>query len=117
MEMLQPPPRLPINVPGEALRIAGAIEATSLADLRRLLDMNTATAFLCSREAIKNLRGRGGRIVNVAAQAGVEPRRGSGMAAYAVSKAAVAALTLALAGPAAATRMGTGSISGAAARC
>jgi NAD(P)-dependent dehydrogenase (short-subunit alcohol dehydrogenase family) len=55
------------------------------------------SAFLCSREAIKKMRGRGGRIVNVAAQPGVEPRRGAGMAAYATSKAAVAALTLALA--------------------
>lgn len=76
---------------------AAAIDDTKLADIRRLHDMNTVTAFLCCREAIKNMRGRGGRIVNVAAQAGVEPRRGSGMAAYAASKAAVGALTLALA--------------------
>jgi NAD(P)-dependent dehydrogenase (short-subunit alcohol dehydrogenase family) len=76
---------------------ASGIEGTSLADLRRMLDMNAVTAFLCSREAIKNMRGRGGRIVNVAAQPGVEPRRGSGMSAYTASKAAVAALTLSLA--------------------
>ena len=76
---------------------AAGIEATSLADLRRMVDMNAATAFLCCREAIKNMRGRGGRIVNVAAQAGVEPRRGAGMVSYAASKAAVAAITLALA--------------------
>jgi NAD(P)-dependent dehydrogenase (short-subunit alcohol dehydrogenase family) len=54
-------------------------------------------AFLCCREAVKAMRGRGGRIVNVAAQPGVEPRRGAGMASYAASKAAVAALTLSLA--------------------
>src|SRR5512145_1764206 len=76
---------------------AAAIDDTKLADIWRLHDMNTVTAFLCCREAIKNMRGRGGRIVNVAAQAGVEPRRGAGMAAYAASKAAVGALTLALA--------------------
>jgi len=76
---------------------ASGIEGTSLADLRRMLDMNAVTAFLCTREAIKNMRGRGGRIVNVAAQPGVEPRRGSGMSAYTASKAAVAALTLSLA--------------------
>ena len=40
--------------------------------------------------------GDGGRIVNVAARPGVEPRTGAGMAAYAASKAAVAALTQAL---------------------
>lgn len=73
------------------------IDDTTLGDLRKMLDMNTVSAFLCSREAIKEMRGRGGRIVNVAAQPGVEPRRGSGMAAYAASKAAVAAITLSLA--------------------
>jgi NAD(P)-dependent dehydrogenase (short-subunit alcohol dehydrogenase family) len=73
------------------------IDDTSLADLKRMFDVNAVSAFLCCREAIKAMRGRGGRIVNVAAQPGVEPRRGGGMAAYAASKAAVAAITLALA--------------------
>jgi NAD(P)-dependent dehydrogenase (short-subunit alcohol dehydrogenase family) len=41
--------------------------------------------------------GRGGRIVNVASRPALEWRLGSGMAAYAASKAAVAALTTALA--------------------
>ena len=76
---------------------ASAIDATGLAEFRRMLDMNAVTAFLCSREAVKRMRGRGGRIVNVSAQAGIEPRRGHGMIAYTTSKAAVAALTLALA--------------------
>jgi NAD(P)-dependent dehydrogenase (short-subunit alcohol dehydrogenase family) len=73
------------------------IDETTLADLRTMLDMNAVSAFLCCREAIKAMRGRGGRIVNVAAQPGVDPRRGGGMAAYTASKAAVAAITLALA--------------------
>jgi len=68
----------------------------TLADFRAMLDVNTVPAFLCCREAIKSMRGRGGRIVNVAAQPGVEPRRGAGMVAYTASKAAVAALTLSL---------------------
>src|SRR6185436_2025652 len=38
-----------------------------------------------------------GRIVNVAARPALEPRSGAGMAAYVASKAAVAALTQALA--------------------
>ena len=76
---------------------ASAFDATRLGDLRRMLDMNAVSAFLCSRESVKNMRGRGGRIVNVSAQAGIEPRRGHGMIAYTASKAAVAALTLALA--------------------
>jgi len=73
------------------------IDETAKGDLEKLLDMNAVSAFLCSREAVKSMRGRGGRIVNVASQPGVEPRRGGGKIAYAMSKAAVAALTLALA--------------------
>jgi NAD(P)-dependent dehydrogenase (short-subunit alcohol dehydrogenase family) len=41
--------------------------------------------------------GAGGRIVNVAARPALEWRSGAGMAAYTASKAAVAALTAALA--------------------
>ena len=73
---------------------------TSLAELRDLLDRNAVTAFLCSREAIRSMRrngGRGGRIVNVAATAGVAPRTAAGKVAYAMAKAAVVALTEALA--------------------
>jgi len=73
------------------------IDDTALGDLETMLDINTASAFLCCREAVKAMRGRGGRIVNVASQPGVEPRRGGGKIAYTMSKAAVAALTLALA--------------------
>jgi len=72
------------------------IDDTTLADLSAMIDTNTISAFLCSREAVKSMRGRGGRIVNVASQQGVDPRRGGGKVAYAMSKAAVAALTLAL---------------------
>jgi len=75
----------------------GRIDDLTLADLRTMIDMNAVPAFLCCREAVKAMRGRGGRIVNVAAQPGVEPRRGAGMSAYAASKAAVAALTLSVA--------------------
>lgn len=62
---------------------------------------NCTSAFLCCREAARVLRSRsagaGGRIVNVAARAALEPRSGAGMSAYTASKAAVAALTAALA--------------------
>ena len=40
--------------------------------------------------------GREGRIVNVSSRAGLEPRSAAGMAAYAASKAALAALTQAV---------------------
>ena len=84
---------------------AGApVADTGLAAARALLDMNFVTAFLCCREAVRNMRGTasgsvsarpGGRIVNVAAVSALQPAAGA--ASYAASKAAVAALTRALA--------------------
>ena len=49
------------------------------------------------RRAVGAMTGNGGRIVNVAARPALEWRSGAGMVAYAASKAAVAALTAALA--------------------
>jgi NAD(P)-dependent dehydrogenase (short-subunit alcohol dehydrogenase family) len=72
---------------------------TRLEDLRRQLDLNLVTAFLCCREAARNIRERGGdaggRLVNVSSRAAALPAGGS--VAYTVSKAAVSALTQALA--------------------
>jgi NAD(P)-dependent dehydrogenase (short-subunit alcohol dehydrogenase family) len=60
--------------------------------------MNFVTCFLCCRAAVSAMtKGEGGRIVNVAARPALEWRSGAGMAAYTASKAAVAALTVALA--------------------
>jgi NAD(P)-dependent dehydrogenase (short-subunit alcohol dehydrogenase family) len=75
------------------------IATAQAADLERMWRANVVTAYLCCREAVRAIgrSGEGGRIVNVAARAGLEPRAGAGMAAYAASKAAVAALTVALA--------------------
>ena len=78
---------------------AKPIAETSRADFERQLLLNLATAFLCSREAVKAFRkrggGGGGRIVNVAARVVEQPV--PGMVAYTVSKAGVAALTRSLA--------------------
>ncbi len=100
---------------------------TPLAGFLELFDTNAVSCFLSCREAVKAMRrnsgaeiaamaqaaGTGttagpesggggrrpgrGRIVNVAARPALEPRHGAGMTAYTVSKAAVAALTQALA--------------------
>jgi NAD(P)-dependent dehydrogenase (short-subunit alcohol dehydrogenase family) len=79
---------------------------TSSAQFVDQFQMNALSAFLCSAAAIRAIRARtepgpggakGGRIVNVAARPGLEPRQGSGMVAYATAKAAVAAMTQALA--------------------
>jgi NAD(P)-dependent dehydrogenase (short-subunit alcohol dehydrogenase family) len=83
-----------------------SIAETSAADFMAQFRMNALTAFLCSAAAIAAFRRRreagpggakGGRIVNVAARPALEPRTGSGMAAYTASKSAVAAMTVALA--------------------
>jgi NAD(P)-dependent dehydrogenase (short-subunit alcohol dehydrogenase family) len=76
---------------------AGAVSGTSRADLMRQVEMNFVTAFLCCAAAVKQMGKAGGRIVNVAARPALEWRAGAGMAAYTASKAAVAALTVALA--------------------
>ena len=72
-------------------------DQTPLADFRAPAGRQRGVAaFVCCREADQSdARGAEARIVNVAAQPGVEPRRGAGMVAYAASKAAVAAITLA----------------------
>ena len=76
-----------------------AVAETGKAALMQQLDMNFLTCFLCCRAAVNAFArsGDGGRIVNVAARPALEWRGGAGMVAYAASKAAVAALTVALA--------------------
>jgi NAD(P)-dependent dehydrogenase (short-subunit alcohol dehydrogenase family) len=75
------------------------VEDTDPASFDEMMDTNARTTFLCCRTAIRSMlaSGKGGRIVNVAARPGLDPRRGSGMVAYTASKAAVAAMTVALA--------------------
>lgn len=93
-----------LPAPWASIHLAGGFAAariadTSKADLTQQIDTNLVSCFLCAREAVKKMvaGGDGGRIVNVAARPALEPRTGGGMTAYTVSKAAVAALTAALA--------------------
>ena len=86
-----------------SIQIAGGfamspVAKTDKAALMHLLDMNLVSCFLCCSAAVNGiaLSGKGGRIVNVAARHGLEWRGGEGLVAYAASKAAVAALTVAL---------------------
>jgi NAD(P)-dependent dehydrogenase (short-subunit alcohol dehydrogenase family) len=86
-----------------SIHIAGGFAAaplhkTSAAALRQQIDMNLVSCALCCGAAVNAMAGGGGgRIVNVAARAALEWRTGAGMTAYTASKAAVAALTVALA--------------------
>jgi NAD(P)-dependent dehydrogenase (short-subunit alcohol dehydrogenase family) len=86
-----------------SIHLAGGFAMSGVADtdkakLMQQLDTNFVACFLCCRAAVKAMAGNGGgRIVNVAARPGLEWRSGAGMVAYASSKAAVAAMTVALA--------------------
>ena len=73
----------------------GPIVSTGLDVWDHLMRMNATTCFLSCREAAKVMGTREGRIVNVSARPALIPT--PQMAAYAASKAAVAALTLSLA--------------------
>ena len=76
----------------------GGIEGVSKDQFVSMMQMNALTCFLCCREAVKGMRGGGGgRIVNVAARVGVIPELGPSMVPYTASKAAVVAITQALA--------------------
>ncbi len=82
---------------------AAKIEETTGDTFGQMMETNAISCFLCCRESLRVIRrtqspsdGKG-RIVNVAAMAALEPRRGAGMVAYTASKAAVAAITIALA--------------------
>ena len=88
---------------GFAMSPAAETSASAFVDQ---FQMNALSSFVCSAAAVRAIRARaepgpagakGGRIVNVAARPGLEPRLGSGMVAYATAKAAVAAMTQALA--------------------
>jgi NAD(P)-dependent dehydrogenase (short-subunit alcohol dehydrogenase family) len=75
----------------------GGVADTDKAALMRMLDTNFVSCYLCCRAAVRTFGAAGGRIVNVTARQALEPRSGAGMSAYTASKAAVAALTQALA--------------------
>ena len=85
-----------------SIHLAGGFRAeplvdTTLASFRSIVDLNLVSAFLCCREAVRNMRvkARGGRLVNVSSREAAIPSGGS--VAYTSSKAAVSALTSALA--------------------
>ncbi|RJF96137.1 SDR family oxidoreductase [Noviherbaspirillum saxi] len=85
-----------------SIHIAGGFAFAPIAEsdkevLMRMVNMNLVSTYLCCREAVRAFGERQGRIVNVASRQALEPRAGKYMTAYTASKAAVAALTQALA--------------------
>ena len=86
-----------------SIHLAGGFAFAPLADttaeiLRKQIEDNLVSCFLCCREAAAAMRrGKGGgRIVNVTARQALEPRIGAKMSAYTAAKAGVAALSAAL---------------------
>jgi NAD(P)-dependent dehydrogenase (short-subunit alcohol dehydrogenase family) len=74
----------------------GDLASTSLAEWRRMMDLNLTSAVIGCRAVLPAMRAAGrGRIVNVASRAVVPPA--GGFIAYTVAKSAVIALTQALA--------------------
>lgn len=93
-----------VGAPWASIHIAGGFAVAPIADTGRdavmtQIETNLVSCVLTCRAAVIAMRktGQGGRIVNVTARPGIEPRHGSGMTAYVASKAAVAAFTQALA--------------------
>ncbi len=87
-----------------SIHVAGGFAFAPIADtpktlLMQQLEMNFVSCYLCCRAAVARMvkAKQGGRIVNVAARAAQEWRQGARMTAYTASKAAVAALSAALA--------------------
>ncbi len=73
-------------VPGKPLT------EVSLQDWQKMMNMNLLSTFLCSREALRKMKGQTyGRIINISAMVGLKPS--AGKAPYAISKAGVAMLT------------------------
>jgi NAD(P)-dependent dehydrogenase (short-subunit alcohol dehydrogenase family) len=84
------PPQVLVNTIG-AYHPGEAVAATP-EDLRFMIDVNVGAALWLTQAVVPYLRDRGsGSIVHVAARPGLEPT--AGMAAYAVSKAALVHLT------------------------
>src|SRR6201996_128464 len=84
------PPEVLVNTIG-TYHLGEALAATP-EDLRLMIDVNVGAALWLTQAVVPYLRERGsGSIVHVAARPGLEPT--AGMAAYAVSKAALVHLT------------------------
>lgn len=84
---------LDILVNNAALFSAAPIVEISRADYERLFSVNVAGTLFCLQAAARHMigRGKGGKIINMASQAG---RRGEGLVAvYCATKAAVISLT------------------------
>lgn len=87
--------RLDILVNNAGIGIAGPPEEMTLADWKKVIDVNLTGVFLCAREAGKAMiaGGNGGRIINIASILGAVASEPGPATAYAASKGGVINLT------------------------
>lgn len=69
------------------------VDETDTAALQRMLEINIGGCFLCLREAVRRMKGRGGSIVNVGSRLS-ELGGAGGFVLYAATKGAVDSLTV-----------------------
>ncbi len=87
--------RVDILVNNAGVAKGAPIEDLTLKTWQELIDVNLTAAFLCSREAVRAMKSRGGgRIINMASISSRAPRQHS--AAYTTSKYAIEGLTRSL---------------------
>lgn len=72
-----------------------SVENITFTELDNMFKTNCYSAFICSREAIKQMKDKGGSIINITSEAG--KFGGNNMAHYAAAKAAANTFTIALA--------------------
>ena len=84
--------RLDILVNNSGTGVYAPLDELSLAEWDRVMAVNLTGAFLCTREAMKIMKGqRGGRIINIGSISSFKPRMDQSV--YSASKAALASLT------------------------
>lgn len=88
--------RLDILINNSGISVGKSIDELSLQEWSQVVDVNLTGTFLCSREAMKIMKGQGGgRIVNIGSISGQMPRLNS--APYVATKFGIAGLTKATA--------------------
>lgn len=88
--------RLDILINNSGISVGKSIDELSLQEWSQVVDLNLTGTFLCSREAMKIMKGQGGgRIVNIGSISGQMPRLNS--APYVATKFGIAGLTKATA--------------------